>query len=81
MFLYLCGSERLAPLYDLVSTARDPELSNKMAMMIGRNDRPKKLRLSGGIASVLSALWRHIRHSLSRRNQKLTAPTATYVNV
>jgi len=36
---------RLAPLYDLVSTAHYPELSAKMAMKIGKKYLPKEVRL------------------------------------
>jgi len=36
---------RLAPLYDLISTAHYPDLSQKMAMKIGKKYLPKELRL------------------------------------
>lgn len=37
-------SIRLAPLYDLISTAAYPELTNKMAMKIGKSYHPLELR-------------------------------------
>jgi len=37
---------RLAPFYDLISTAIYPELSGKMAMKIGKSYQPEALRLS-----------------------------------
>jgi serine/threonine-protein kinase HipA len=42
--LYDAGATRLAPLYDLVSTAVYPELDRKMAMKIGGEYRPDYVR-------------------------------------
>jgi serine/threonine-protein kinase HipA len=43
-FLYADGEARLAPLYDLVSTAVYPELSGDMAMKVGGEKEAKRLR-------------------------------------
>jgi serine/threonine-protein kinase HipA len=39
----MAGQTRLAPLYDLVSTAAYPELSTKMAMKIGGEYEPERI--------------------------------------
>ncbi len=43
--LYFNGKPRLAPAYDLLSTAVYPQLSKKMAMRIGRKNDPNRVLL------------------------------------
>jgi serine/threonine-protein kinase HipA len=44
-FLYQEGKSRLAPAYDLLSTAVYPQLSQKMAMKIGGKYQPEEVML------------------------------------
>jgi serine/threonine-protein kinase HipA len=58
-------SVQLAPLYDLVSTASYPELSQKMAMKIGSTYLPSKLRLKDW-----EYHWEHIGFSKKQAHKQ-----------
>ena len=58
---------RLAPLYDLVSTAHYPDLSPKMAMKIGKKHLPKEVRLEHW-----QQLWTQTGFSTSQAHRRTT---------
>lgn len=64
---------RLAPFYDLMSTAVYPELSDKLAMKIGGEDRPKWViaRSWEGMAKDCGIGFKLVRQTLERLSRAL----------
>lgn len=64
---------KLAPFYDLMSTAVSPELAERMAMKIGREDRPDWIieRKWQRFADDVGISYKHVRRCLLRMSEQL----------